>query len=213
MATRNSGYAAKAFDKYYTPGQVVSHDLGTLWQPPVNCEIWEPCAGDGGLARAISTTFARACFASDVAPDARQLHPVARIDFLKSNGLSNSSAVPLVIITNPPYGAQSNLAVRFLVRALDLTEPRGGSVCLLLPFGFDAARGRRGLVGSHPAFAAKITTSQRIRWRNVEQKSNGPSGDHAWFIWEWQVRRRNAWALRQLQVSPAKLEERSGVAG
>jgi len=201
MSTRNSGYAAQPFDKFYTPAWVVSRDLAGQWIPPRNCEFWECCAGDGGLARTISKTFGAACLATDLEPDRRQLAPVAKHDFLSSSGPSRSAEAPLVIISNPPYGFQNRLAVRFLVHALALTERSGGSVCFLMPFGFDAARGRAGLVGYHPAFATKIVTSERIRWRNIPQKANGPSGDHAWFIYEWQARRRNAWALKQLQVA------------
>lgn len=196
MATRNSGFAPRAFDKFYTPPWVVSRDLANVWQPPRAAEIWEPCAGDGRLARAIAHTYGQ-CFASDVAPDRRLYHPVARMDFLKSRGLSATGNCPLAIITNPPYSH----APRFLAHALEVTEAYAGSVVFLLPFGFDAARSRAGLTGHHPAFAAKITTSQRIRWSNIPQKQNGPSGDHALFIYEWQARRRNAWAGRQLQVA------------
>lgn len=196
MATRLSGYAPQAHQKFYTPPWVVSRDLASLWQPPRHAEIWEPCAGDGRLARAIAHSFG-ACFASDLYPDRRQYHPVTRLDFLSSRGISAAGHFPLVIITNPPF----TRAAEFLVHALDVTEPTGGSVVFLLPFGFDAARGRAGLTGHHPAFAAKITTSQRIRWSNIPQKENGPSGDHALFIYEWNTRRRAAWAGRQLQVA------------
>jgi hypothetical protein len=201
MATRNSGYAGQPFNKFYTPAWVVSRDLAHQWVPPRNCEFWEPCAGNGQMARAISKAFGQACLATDIEPDRRQLAPVVKHDFLSSSGPSRSAEAPLVIITNPPYGFQSRLAVRFLIHALGLTERSGGSVCFLMPFAFDAARGRAGLVGYHPAFATKITTSERIRWSNIPQKASGPSGDHAWFIYEWQARRRNAWALKQLQVA------------
>lgn len=196
MSTRNSGYAPRALEKFYTPPWVVSRDLASVWQPPRQAEIWEPCAGDGRLARAIEHSFG-ACFASDLKPDARQYHPVTRLDFLKSRGISAGGHFPLVIITNPPF----TRAAQFLAHALEVTEPTGGSVVFLLPFGFDAARGRKGLMGHHPAFAAKITTSQRIRWSNIPQKDNGPSGDHALFIYEWNTRRRQAWAGKQLQVA------------
>jgi len=201
MATRNSGFPGQPLDKFYTPGWVVSRDLAGQWVPPRNCEFWEPCAGNGQMARAIAKSFGAGCLATDIEPDRRQLVPVAKHDFLCSAGPSRSAEAPLVIITNPPYGFQSRLAVRFLDKALRLTEWSGGSVCFLLPFGFDAARGRAGLVGYHPAFATKIVTSERICWSNLPQKANGPSGDHAWFIYEWQARRRNAWALKQLQVA------------
>lgn len=209
MATRNSGYAAKAFNKFYTPAWVVSHDLASVWQPPPRCEFWEPCAGNGGMARAIEQSFGQRCLATDVKPDARQLMPVTPLDFLDASWPSAVAHLPLAIISNFPYGP---LADKCLAQALRLTEPSGGSVCALFPFGFDAGRGRKGLIAYHPAFAAKVLCSKRIRWTNIRQAENGPSGDHAWFIWEWQTRRRNAWLGRQLQVAPGGALERSGVA-
>lgn len=201
MATRNSGYRPRAFDKFYTPFWVVRHDLASVWEPPRNSQFWEPCAGDGGLAREISDTFGKPCFASDLKPDRKQLYPVTRMDFLTSHGISTAAQCPLIIISNPPYGEKSELALRFLAHALDVTEASGGSVVFLLPFTFDANRPRRGLFGYHPAYATKVLCSRRIRWRNIAQAKNGPSTEHALFIYEWQARRRNAWALKQSQVA------------
>ncbi len=200
MGQRTSAYDLMAHGKYYTPGWTVRRDLKSLWTPPRFCQFWEPFAGCGNLALAISQAWGQACLATDIEPDQRPLVPIANLDFFTA--AAPSGTAPLVIISNPPYGYMGRLAERCLARALALTEASRGAVIFLLTHGFDAARGRRGLIGDHPAFAAKITTSQRIRWTNIKQKKDmGPSADHAWFIWEWQARRRTQWAMRQMQVA------------
>jgi hypothetical protein len=84
------------------------------------------------------------------------------------------------IVTNPPF----SLAEQFIKHALKLTEPCDGKVAMLLPLAFDSAKTRRDLFEQKP-FKAKYTLTKRIRWENLEQKKNGPSTNHAWFVWDW----------------------------
>jgi hypothetical protein len=53
---------------------------------------------------------------------------------------------------------------------------------MLLPHAFDAAKNRVDLW--EQPFKAKYTLTKRIRWDNIEQKKNGPSSNHAWFVWD-----------------------------
>lgn len=85
------------------------------------------------------------------------------------------------IVTNPPF----SLSNEFARHALSLTEPNLGKVAMLLPLAWDSAKGRRDLFADCPAFKAKYTLTRRIRWENLEQKANGPSANHAWFVWDW----------------------------
>jgi hypothetical protein len=82
------------------------------------------------------------------------------------------------IVTNPPF----NIADKFIRHALCLSA---GKVAMLLPIAFDSAKTRRDLFEQKP-FKAKYTLTKRIRWENLEQKKNGPSTNHAWFVWDWQ---------------------------
>lgn len=84
------------------------------------------------------------------------------------------------IATNPPF----NLAEEFVRHALTLTKADKGKVAMLLPMAWDTAKGRRDLFEQAP-FKAKYTLTRRIRWENLEQKKNGPSNNHAWFVWDW----------------------------
>ena len=94
MATRNSNYAAMPFNKYYTPGWTVTRDLASLWTPPRNCSFWEPCAGNGTMARAITRAWGQVCLATDLEPDSHQLVPIAKLDFLRSSGPSSAAGCP-----------------------------------------------------------------------------------------------------------------------
>ena len=87
------------------------------------------------------------------------------------------------IVTNPPYS--NGLAEKFVRHALKLTDPVNGKVAMLLPLAWDSAKTRRDLFAEHPAFKAKYTLTRRIRWENLKQKKNGPSQNHAWYVWDW----------------------------
>jgi hypothetical protein len=100
--------------------------------------------------------------------------PNAAFDFLECDGWLGD------IVTNPPF----SLSEEFVRHALKLTEPRGKKVAMLLPMQWDAAKTRRYLF-ERPPFKAKYTLTKRIRWENLEQKKNGPSSNHAWFVWDW----------------------------
>lgn len=83
------------------------------------------------------------------------------------------------IVTNPPF----SLAEKFCRHARYLTNKNMGKVAMLLPHSFDTAKGRVDLWG--PPFKVKYVITDRIRWENLEQKKNGPSTNHAWYVWDW----------------------------
>lgn len=77
--------------------------------------------------------------------------------------------------TNPPF----SLATEFCRKAIMLS----GRVAMLLPNEFDTAKGRIDLF-SKPPFKIKYVLTERIRWANLKQKKNGPSSNHAWYVWD-----------------------------
>jgi hypothetical protein len=85
------------------------------------------------------------------------------------------SGKALAIATNPPF----SLAEKFVRKALK----DAAWVAMLLPHAWDTAKGRVDLWGA--PFKAKYILTKRIRWENLEQKKNGPSMNHAWFVWDW----------------------------
>lgn len=99
----------------------------------------------------------------------------AAFDFL--SGVSDGARD---VVTNPPF----SLAEKFIRQSLKLTQKHGGKVAMLLPLAFDSAKTRRDLFERNP-FKVKYTLTKRIRWENLEQKKNGPSQNHAWYVWDW----------------------------
>jgi hypothetical protein len=104
-------------------------------------------------------------------------------DFLVSTHMGTCDG----IITNPPYGPRGATAGAFIRHGLRLIAKRG-FLALLLPVDFDNAKTRADCFGECPAYAAKISLTKRIKWFDLPpapgEKSQGPTENHAWFIWE-----------------------------
>lgn len=154
MSQRKSGYARKPNDFYETPEWVT-----LALCPHISArEVWEPAAGTGKIAHALTRVGFRVV-ESDI--ESGQ-------DFLAMT----KCPVPC-IITNPPYG----LAEQFIEHALGLAE----FVAMLLRTDFDHAKTRRRLFAGCPSFAKKIVLTRRIKW--FEDSRGSPSFNHAWFVW------------------------------
>lgn len=191
MSLRGPKYERMKNEAYFTPPQHVGPLVQHLLPLPRRARIWEPAAGAGHVACVLDEAYPGCdVIATDLIEHRNQIYPVTSgLDFLTSSG--PSGAAPLAIITNPPYGPRNGLAEQFLAHAFRLVEDSAGVVAFLLPFEFDAAGSRINLVSEHPAFAFKLTLTQRIRWINLRQKKNAPMGNHAWFVWDFNLRRRD----------------------
>ena len=184
MSQRDSGYERKERDHYETPTWVTE----TLLPHLRKCQtIWEPAAGSRKMSRVLEG-FAGTVISSDIAEGQ---------DFLAADGFDGDA-----IITNPPY----ELAPKFIERALFLTAP-DGLVAMLLRTDFDHARSRQHLF-QHP-FSKKLVLTKRIKWfegptickhcggcgsirglkckpcKGKGWKKQGPSENHAWFVWDY----------------------------
>jgi len=176
MSVSASSYDRVQLEKYYTPAWVTE----ALISVEKFRAVWDPAGGDGGILLGLPPDLLAVSWASDIAPDAPH---IAERDFFDATDLNGSD-----IVSNPPYGAQSRLAVRFIEHALKLTERHGGKVAMLLKVGFDSADGRRALFADHPAFAVEYRRTKRCRWTNFVQKDAGPTENHSWFVWDWRKR-------------------------
>jgi len=113
------------------------------------------------------------------AQEAWDCAPIGHVrDFLDTPGIIHCGSRN--IATNPPF----SLAEKFVRHARFLTRP-SGKVAMLLPMAWDTAKGRTDLFRGQ-SFKAKYTLTKRIRWENLEQKKNGPSSNHAWYVWDWE---------------------------
>lgn len=167
-------------EKYYTPEWAVRC---LLRQTKFVGGFWEPAAGNGAIYYALRNDNAHGAspiFASDIDPDEPWIE---QHNFLSAT--ATASARPN-IVTNPPFGSGGRLAFQFCWHALRLTEHHRGKVAMLMRDDFDSAKGRRALFADNPQFDQKIVLCDRIRWTNLPQDpKKGPSGSHAWFVWDW----------------------------
>jgi hypothetical protein len=172
-----------ANEAYYTPAHAVHSLLDFAEEVGLYAkrgETWECAGGAGHIARVLKGAGHRV-IATDIEPATAAVFPVSQLNFLESRGLSSTV---IHLITNPPYGHMSRLALQFLTHGLNLLK-RGAitTLALLLPFEFDGPTSRLNLVGEHPLFLRKVTVGRRIRWINLPQSKHPPMGMHAWFIW------------------------------
>jgi len=169
MSQRNSGYARKDGDEYFTPSWVTEALCDEI--DVAGRRVWEPACGPGRMVKALLSRGAIVS-GTDISIDSSQ-------DFLR---LTVTLLGSDVIATNPPY----ELAREFCEHALRLMQPVNGSVAMLLRTDFDHASSRGHLFKTCPAFAKKIVLTKRIAWFVEEngKPKGSPSFNHAWYIWD-----------------------------
>lgn len=171
MSQRRSEYARRPRDEYNTPPWATQALLPHLRAPIGG--VWEPACGTGQMAGVLLE--AGYCVSTS------DIHETGT-DFLTLTGPADGQPVNSVV-TNPPYG----LAEQFITHALNLMQPVGGQVAMLLRTDYDHAASRAYLFRDCPAFAKKVILMRRIVWfveDNGKPKAS-PSFNHAFYIWDW----------------------------
>jgi hypothetical protein len=177
-----SGYNREVHDFYPTPDWVTA---ALLKQVTLRDAVWEPCCGDGAMARVLE----------------RAGHKVVATD-LVDRGFGRGgvdffacTAFPAgcrAMVTNPPYGdggemVRANNASlnfqRFVRHALDLTERAGGQLALLVRFQWMAGRRAAALISSGPLSRVVVLT-KRIQWFDLGEHTNAGQHHHAWLFWD-----------------------------
>ena len=166
MSQRDSGYARKELDLYETPPWVTAALRPYLVGARL---IWSPAAGNGAMVKVMHAWPDVKVRGTDIKDG---LDFLGAISVLKENPCDT-------IICNPPY----SMAQSFIERALQITRPMRGRVCMLLRVDYDSAKTRRHLFGGCPEFSRKLVLTSRIRW--FAGSTGSPSFNHAWFIWDW----------------------------
>jgi hypothetical protein len=159
MSQRHSEYERRLADDYPTPSWAAQVVIPYL--PPKVVRAWDPAEGAGGMVQALSQAGLPTIGTGG--------------DFLKLVELPDPRIN--AIVTNPPYGPNGRLAVRFIERARTLVP----FVAMLLKVDFDSGRTRVHLFRDCPAFACKLTLLDRIEWFAGDY---GSSTNHSWFIWD-----------------------------
>jgi hypothetical protein len=162
VSQRNSGFARRPNEDYPTPFWAAAALAYRLRRRARR--VWEPAAGDSGLARSLEALgFETIATADDFLGYAAP--PLERVE---------------AIATNPPYGSdrKCKVACAFIRYALELDVR---IVAMLLKVDFDSGKTRVGLLRENPRFAGKIALLDRIEWF---PGSNRSSDNHAWFVWD-----------------------------
>ena len=184
MAQRDSGYERISGDRYFTPAWVMQAVMAsTLISTPKF--VLDPCAGAGHLLLPFQEVGCKVK-GFDIQPDHSLGMEIVKQDTLLG-GIGQHK--PDLIVMNPPYGARGKLAMWFIETYLDWMKAQSeagheSEMLVLLPVDFDSAITRTSIFKEHPYFAAKITLLNRLRWANVVQGDNGPSTNHALFLWD-----------------------------
>jgi hypothetical protein len=170
MRQRNLGYERQDKDFYPTPAWVTEALLRTVCLPK---RIWEPCCGDGAMARVLES-HGHHVVATDLVD--RGYGKGGR-DFLMESRLPDGVTA---IVTNPPYGGA--LARRVVDHALELMLPVGGMVALLMNVQWQTAKTNSARCRI-PAFDASVILTDRIRW--IPDTDVRGSENHCWMVWDF----------------------------
>jgi hypothetical protein len=174
MLKRQSEFERQGHDFYPTPAWG-TRGLVLLPEVRLPSGIWEPCCGDGAMARELED-LGHHVVATDL--EDRGYGEGGR-DFMLETRLPDGVTA---IVTNPPYG---NL-FEFVVHALKLTQPVGGMVAVLVNHQWQAGQEASNLCRI-PAFDATVVLTDRIDWSSgigVPAKNRG-NHNHCWMVWDW----------------------------
>jgi hypothetical protein len=178
-----SGYHREANDFYATPDWVTEALLSYV---QFRGRVWEPCCGTG----AITTVLQRHGYGVTSTDIADHGFGTPGVDFLLCGVVPDDCRA---LVTNPPYGGngasregheKSAIAMlRFVDRALRLTESVQGQLALLVRFQWVAGRRAAALISAGP-LAAVIALTHRIQWFDKREATNISQHHHAWIVFD-----------------------------
>ncbi len=177
-----SGYDRQENDFYPTPDWVTEAllDSVTLRGP-----VWEPCCGDGAMARAIEAR-GEVVVASDIADRG---YGRTGVDFLQCQAFPDGCGS---MVTNPPYGDGGGslkgvqvpgALLHFVRHSIKLTEQADGQLALLVRFQWLAGKKAANLISSGP-LSRVVVLRRRIRWFDMGPMTNHGQHHHAWLFWD-----------------------------
>ncbi len=179
-----SGFDREMNDFYPTPSWVTE---ALLKHAPLRGPVWEPCCGDGAIARVIAA-HGHTVEATDLADHG---HGRSGVDFFQCD------AVPAgcqAIVTNPPYGdggterksrKASSQLLAFVKHAIALTESANGQLALLVRFQWIAGQRAAALMSSGPLDKVIVLT-HRILWFDMGPQTKHGQHHHCWLFFDAQ---------------------------
>ena len=174
---RTGAYERAANDFYPTPSWVTELLTSTVRLRDV---VWEPCGGQGAIAKVIAAAGYRVVATDLVAYDDCVFPVASGVDALQAP----LPAGVRTIVTNPPFG---DLPSQLVPHWLGLLNPVGGQLALLLRVLWAESKGGQVLTTKHPAYSGKVKTPRRIQWYEGTSldKRQPTKEEHAWFLWDW----------------------------
>ncbi len=177
-----SGYDREPHDFYPTPDWVTEALLKHLTPRGA---VWEPCCGDGAMARVLERAGHRVV-ASDLVDRG---FGRGGVDFFDCTAFPPGCRT---MVTNPPYGdggallrsTNSSLSLqRFVRHALALTIAANGQLALLVRFQWIAGKRAAALISSGPLSQVVVLT-KRIQWFDMGERTTTGQHHHAWLVWD-----------------------------
>ena len=179
-----SGFEREANDFYPTPTWVTETLLRHV---PLRGPVWEPCCGDGAIARVIE--------AHGLPVEATDLGDRGfgrgGVDFFGCDAVPRRCQA---IVTNPPYGdggaertsrRASSQLLAFVRHAIDLTEKSNGQLALLVRFTWIAGQRAAALMSSGPLDKVVVLT-HRILWFDMGPATKHGQHHHCWLFFDAQ---------------------------
>lgn len=169
LGASNHALGEREANDYYATDPVAAEWLLKLEPDLMN--IWEPCVGEGHLAK----VFEKAGKLGKASDLIDRGYGEGGIDFLKCVDIWDGD-----IVTNPPYSK----ALECTYKALELV-PEGRKVCMFLKLTFLESQSRAKLFQEFP-FKVLYVSSARLNCAksgNFDRYSSSAAA-YGWFVWE-----------------------------
>jgi hypothetical protein len=184
-AIHESGYERQEGDFYPTPAWVTECLLSSV---SLRGPIWEPCCGDGALAKVLSAAG----------------HEVVSTDLVDRGfgrggvDLLQTSEMPdgcRALVTNPPYGdggARSRTGkaslqmLAFTEHTIRLAQQAQGQLALLVRFQWIAGRRVASLL-TEASMQSVIVLTRRVQWFDRGSASKTAQHHHAWIFFDFSL--------------------------
>ena len=182
-AIHESGYERQEGDFYPTPAWVTECLLSSV---TLRGPIWEPCCGDGALAKVLSAA-GHEVVSTDLVDRG---FGRGGVDLLKTSGMPDGCRA---LVTNPPYGdggARSRTGkaslqmLAFTEHTIRLTQQAQGQLALLVRFQWIAGRRVASLL-TEASMQSVIVLTRRIQWFDRGSATKTAQHHHAWIFFDF----------------------------
>lgn len=180
-----SGFARVEGDFYPTPAWVTECLLANV---TLRGPIWEPCCGDGAIAKVL-TAAGHEVVATDLVDRG---FGSAGADFFATSRMPGGCRT---LVTNPPYGdggirgragkAAANM-LGFVEHAIRLTQETQGQLALLVRFQWIAGKRVASLL-TEAKMSSAIVLTRRIRWFDNDGDYKTGQHHHAWIFFDFEA--------------------------